>query len=194
MRDAAHRARGNIDQELIPDNTHDIVGNDAVHPRFLKRGANGASALGYAAVKLADKGILARNGSLHATRLQQHSADIGFTTDNMLGTDAIAQHVFCAKAVLQRHHRSVGANKPASLFHGLGGIERLAQNDDQVARPNAIWRGMTRKPYGFLSCRRYHNQAIFIDGIHVRSAPHEMNLVASFRQRTADGASQRASP
>ena len=112
----------------------------------------------------------------------------------MLGTDAITQHVFCAKAVLQRHHRSVGANKPASLFHGLGGIERLAQNDDQVARPNAIWRGMTRKPYGFLSCRRYHNQAIFIDGIHVRSAPHEMNLVASFRQRTADGASQRASP
>ena len=112
----------------------------------------------------------------------------------MLGTDAITQHVFCAKAVLQRHHRSVGANKPASLFHGLGGIERLAQNDDQVARPNAIWRGMTRKPYGFLSCRRYHNQAIFIDGIHVRSAPHEINLIASFRQRTADGASQRASP
>ena len=165
-----------------------------MHARLIERGTDGASALGYAAVKLADKGILARDGGLNAARLQQHSADIGFAADNMLGADAIAQHVFCAKAVLQRHHRSVGANKLAALFHGLGGVERLAQNDDQVALTNAIWRGVTRKPHGFLSCRRYHDQAFFVDGIHVRSASHEMNLIAGFRQRTADGASQRASP
>ena len=87
-----------------------------MHARLIERGADGASAFGYAAVKLADKGILARNGGLNAAWLQQHSTDIGFAADNMLGTHAIAQHVFCAKSVLQRHHRGVGANKLAALL------------------------------------------------------------------------------